>query len=100
MSFLECLLRLTAWPMTPPVLYGPFHLLAAFGGGAAAIWAAWLFSPKDHPNTNTRIHQQKFDRIMLISGIILLIGELYKQLMNFYVVNDHVYDWWIFPFQL
>ena len=100
MSFLECLLRLTAWPMTPPVLYGPFHLLAAFGGSAAAIWAAWLFSPKDHPNTNTRIHLQKFDRIMLISGVILLIGELYKQLMNFYVVNDHVYDWWIFPFQL
>lgn len=100
MSFLECLLRLTAWPMTPPVLYGPFHLLAAFGGSAAAIWAAWIFSPKDHPNTNTRIHQQKFDQIMLISGIILLIGELYKQLMNFYVVNDHVYDWWIFPFQL
>ena len=100
MSFLECLLRLTAWPMTPPVLYGPFHLLAAFGGSAAAIWAAWLFSPKDHPNTNTHIHQQKFDRIMLISGVILLIGELYKQLMNFYVVNDHVYDWWIFPFQL
>lgn len=58
------------------------------------------FLPKDHPNTNTRIHQQKFDRIMLISGVILLIGELYKQLMNFYVVNDHVYDWWIFPFQL
>lgn len=100
MSFLECLLRLTAWPMTPPVLYGPFHLLAAFGGSAAAIWAAWLFSPKDHLNTNSRIHQQKFDRIMLISGVILLIGELYKQLMNFYVVNDHVYDWWIFPFQL
>ena len=100
MSFLECLLRLTAWPMTPPVLYGPFHLLAAFGGSAVAIWVAWLFSPKDHPNTNTRIHQQKFDRIMLISGVILLIGELYKQLMNFYVVNDHVYDWWIFPFQL
>ena len=100
MSFLECLLQLTAWPMTPPVLYGPFHLLATFVGSAAAIWAAWLFSPKDHPNTNTRIHQQKFDRIMLISGVILLIGELYKQLMNFYVVNDHVYDWWIFPFQL
>ena len=100
MSFLECLLRLTAWPMTPPVLYGPFHLLAAFGGSAVAIWAAWLFSSKDHPNTNTRIHQQKFDRIMRISGVILLIGELYKQLMNFYVVNGHVYDWWIFPFQL
>lgn len=73
--------------MTPPVLYGPFHLLAAFGGSAAAILAAWLFSPKDHLNTNSRIHQQKFDRIMLISGVILLIGELYKQLMNFYVVN-------------
>ena len=37
---------------------------------------------------------------MLVSGVILLIGELYKQLMNFYIVNNHAYDWWIFPFQL
>ena len=37
---------------------------------------------------------------MLVSGVILLIGELYKQLINFYIVNNHAYDWWIFPFQL
>ena len=90
MSFLECLLRLTAWPMTPPVLYGPFHLLAAFGGSAAAIWAAWLFSSKDHPNTNTRIHQQKFDRIMLISGVILLIGENQHDSVKFLLMNTSV----------
>lgn len=92
MSFLEYLLRLTAWPMTPPVLYGPFHLIAAFGGSAAAVFAAWKVSSIDN--------RRRFDRIMLVSGVILLIGECYKQLMNFYIVNDHTYDWWIFPFQL
>lgn len=110
MSFLEFLLRLTAWPMTPPVLYGPFHLIAAFGGSAAAILAAWRISSiknnrnnrntKDNRNASNRDKRRRFDRIMLVSGMILLIGELYKQLMNFYVVNNHVYDWWIFPFQL
>ena len=45
MSFLEYLLRLTAWPMTPPVLYGPFHLLAAFGGSAAEAGRELLRTP-------------------------------------------------------
>ena len=32
MSFLEYLLRLTAWPMSPPVLYGPLpEALRLFG---------------------------------------------------------------------
>ena len=100
MSFFEYLLRLTSWPMTPPVLYGPFHLIAAFGGSAIAILAAWRFSSINNCNTNNRDNRRSFDQIMLISGVILLIGELYKQLMNFYIVNNHAYDWWIFPFQL
>ena len=92
MTLLQDILQATAWPMTPPGLYGPFHLLMAFGGGAVAILMARKFSSeKNH---------QKFDRIMLISGLILLIGEVYKQLMNYFIVNDHLYDWWIFPFQL
>lgn len=100
MSFFKYLLRLTSWPMTPPVLYGPFHLIAAFGGSAIAILAAWRFSSINNCNTNNRDNRRSFDQIMLISGVILLIGELYKQLMNFYIVNNHAYDWWIFPFQL
>lgn len=100
MSFFEHLLRLTSWPMTPPVLYGPFHLIAAFGGSAIAILAAWRFSSINNCNTNNRDNRRSFDQIMLVSGVILLIGELYKQLMNFYIVNNHAYDWWIFPFQL
>lgn len=92
MSLLEKFLQLTAWPMTPPVLYGPFHLMAAFGGSAIAIWVAWKISVAGN--------RKKFDRIMLMAGLILLLGELYKQLMNFYIVNNHTYDWWIFPFQL
>lgn len=86
--------------MTPPVLYGPFHLIAAFGGSAIAILAAWRFSSINNCKTNNRDNRRSFDQIMLISGVILLIGELYKQLMNFYIVNNHAYDWWIFPFQL
>ena len=100
MSFFEYLLRLMSWPMTPPVLYGPFHLIAAFGGSAIAILAAWRFSSINNCNTNNRDNRRSFDQIMLVSGVILLIGELYKQLMNFYIVNNHAYDWWIFPFQL
>lgn len=100
MSFFEYLLRLTSWAMTPPVLYGPFHLIAAFGGSAIAILAAWRFSSINNCNTNNRDNRRSFDQIMLVSGVILLIGELYKQLMNFYIVNNHAYDWWIFPFQL
>lgn len=100
MSFFEYLLRLTSWPMTPPVLYGPFHLIPAFGGSAIAILAAWRFSSINNCKTNNRDNRRSFDQIMLISGVILLIGELYKQLMNFYIVNNHAYDWWIFPFQL
>lgn len=100
MSFFEYLLRLTSWPMTPPVLYGPFHLITAFGGSAIAILAAWRFSSINNCNTNNRDNRRSFDQIMLVSGVILLIGELYKQLMNFYIVNNHAYDWWIFPFQL
>ena len=100
MSFFEYLLRLTSWPMTPPVLYGPFHLIAAFGGSAIAILAAWRFSSINNCKTNNRDNRRSFDQIMLISGVILLIGELYKQLMNFYIVNNHAYDWWIFPLQL
>ena len=100
MSFFEYLLRLTSWPMTLPVLYGPFHLIAAFGGSAIAILAAWRFSSINNCNTNNRDNRRSFDQIMLVSGVILLIGELYKQLMNFYIVNNHAYDWWIFPFQL
>lgn len=100
MSFFEYLLRLTSWPMTPPILYGPFHLIAAFGGSAIAILAAWRFSSINNCKTNNRDNRRSFDQIMLVSGVILLIGELYKQLMNFYIVNNHAYDWWIFPFQL
>lgn len=43
MSFFEYLLRLTSWPMTPPVLYGPFHLIAAFGGSAIASGCMEIF---------------------------------------------------------
>lgn len=47
-------------------------------------------------------HTKKTGRILFITGILLLISELWKQ----YVINVSLqvipggYDWWYFPFQL
>lgn len=40
------------------------------------------------------------DRILFGIGLILLLGELYKQLFLYYCINNGAYDWWYFPFQL
>ena len=37
---------------------------------------------------------------MLGVGIFLVLTEIYKQLFYVYVINDGLYPWWIFPFQL
>lgn len=61
-------------------------------GIAAAVRLAWLFrSPASR-------HQ--FHTILLICSLLLAAGELYKQLLNYFVINDRSYDWWLTPFQL
>jgi hypothetical protein len=38
--------------------------------------------------------------VFTVTGLILGLGELYKQLFYYYIINDQHYDWWLFPFQL
>lgn len=38
--------------------------------------------------------------VLLACGLILMAGEIYKQLFLYEVVNEGAYDWWYFPFQL
>ncbi len=80
----------TAWEMTPPPAYGVFHLLFLFIGFSLAILLAWFL----------RKTTEKQNKIILItSGIVMLIAEVYKQLFYFYIVKGS-YEWGHFPFQL
>ena len=45
-TFLQSILRMTAWPMTPPVPYSAFHILLTVSGAGFAVSFAWL-----HKNT-------------------------------------------------
>lgn len=89
---MEQLLQLTALPMTAPPVYGSFHLLFVLFGCAAAIAAAWLLRGCRS--------EKAARRVFGIIGIILLLGEIYKQLFHYIVIGNYSYDWWIFPFQL
>lgn len=91
-------LRWTAWPMTPPSLYGPFHLLFFLAGTILAILIAYTLAKW------LRIQASSFDtyfkRTLWITGLLLIIGELYKQLLIYLVITPGQYSWWLFPFQL
>ena len=90
-AFLEKLICATAWTMTEPAAYGPFHLIFAFVGLTVSILLA----------RRLRKLGDKGNRILLLTcGFFLLISEVYKQLFYYYFMGEHSYQWWIFPFQL
>lgn len=85
-------LQWTAWPMTSPAVYGPFHLLFFTIGTAAMLLLAWIF------RTFTSLKMN--NSVLAFTGVILAIGEIYKQLFFYYIIGEKNYDWWLFPFQL
>ncbi len=96
-AFLEFILRMTAWPMTPPLPYSAFHiLLTVFGAGLAVFFAR---------NCGKKIRSMAspepyFCRILFSCGIILALMELYKQAFLYVIEFNGHFDWWYFPFQL
>lgn len=95
-SFLTELLNMTAWEMEQPAVGGMFHiaalLIVTVSSCTAAVFVARIGNgPSGDP---VRI------RILTILGWILLFTEIYKQLFYYFIINDQVYDWWYFPFQL
>lgn len=90
-SWLEGLIKATAWEMTKPAPYGAFHLTFTFVGLAVSLFLAWRL----------RRLSDRGNRILLVSlGVVLLLAELYRQLFYYYEVGDGSYPWWIFPFQM
>ncbi len=88
---LEQWIGATAWPMTPPAAYGPFHilfLLFGLGGSAAAAYGLRWCSPA------------RCRRVLLGVGLFLMLCEAYKLLFYSYVIGRGSFQWWVFPFQL
>ena len=85
-------LQYTALPGEAPPVYGSFHLFFVLFGCAAAITAAWLLRGFRSEKASSRVYG--------ITGLVLLFGEIYKQLFHYVIIGEGSYDWWIFPFQL
>lgn len=39
-------------------------------------------------------------RFLFICGIVMLLSEVWKQYCITFIINEHTYNWWYFPFQL
>lgn len=99
------ILEMTAWTMKKPQLYGSFHIFIAVFGILSAVSAAILCA-----KSYTKIYRKTDEknkaaglfvrRLYIAIGLVLLLSEGYKQLFNFYIVNDRHYHWYLLPFQL
>ena len=90
-NLLGRILEYTSRQMETPVMFGKFHIIAVL---AAVILAAAGAAAAKRLTDAGRIG------LLTVCGWILVLMEIYKQLFLYYVVNDWVYDWWYFPFQL
>lgn len=88
---IDAFMHATAWAMEKPAAYGPFHLIYTFVGLLLSFLLAWKL--RNLGKTGNRV-------LLTVCGAFLAICEIYKQLFYFYYVENHVYAWWIFPFQM
>lgn len=88
---MHAFLQKTAWAMTVPRPYSCFHLLFC---GVGIILVGFL----------VHILCKKCYKIPYVPfygcGLVLALGELYKQLFLYQIINQGCYDWWYFPMQL
>lgn len=90
-DWLESIMAATAWEMTKPAAYGPFHLTFTSLG----VFLCILIARK------LRHVSERGNQIVLFSvGMFLAVTEIYKQLFYTFYLEDHTYNFGIFPFQL
>lgn len=90
-SRLLSLLRMSDHVWEPPAAFGLFHLSFLGVCMLLAILFAWL---------GMRMKLYQCDMAVFIAGCLLFVMEIYKQYYSFFVMNDRVYDFGFFPFQL
>ncbi len=84
-------LEMTAFRMDVPKLFSAFHITASL----LTTLCAWLLS-----SLIRRMNRQHIIRIFFLSGILLLIMEVYKQAFMYFIEEGGHFNWWWFPFQL
>ena len=78
-------------PVTPPPMFGVFHISFVLLGTVFAVLLAKRASRLPFP---ARI------RLFCCIGWGMALSEAAKQLFYYHVVNGRCFDWWLFPFQL
>ena len=94
MKFLENLIRMLDHQMTEPTLFGWFHILWLVLT-AGAVFLACKYG--------RRASKKHVDRILLITAIVVILLEIYKQINYTFTVGENGitadYRWYAFPFQ-
>ena len=86
--FLQSILRMTAWPMTPPVPYSAFHILLTLFGAGFAFSFARVFGKKIRSMASPEPY---FRHILFSCGVLLALMELYKQ--AFLILSKNILIW-------
>lgn len=89
---MKVFLEKTAWTMTTPVPYSLFHIAFVAVGLIVAVFLSYY--------TAQKLKKRRIFFLLFFCGFFLAATESWKQLFLYYVVNDQVYNWWYFPFQL
>ena len=90
-EFMDEFMAATAWKMTPPPAYGTFHLTFTFVGIAICFLLAYKLR-----NLGEKGHKT----VLFCSSMFLIITEVYKQCFYYFYLENHEYNYGIFPFQL
>ncbi len=81
----------TDLPFAKPQPYGSFHLIFMLIAFPTVIFAAWKLR---------NISRKAGSRMLITFGILMVFGEIYKQLFFHYVVSPDAYVWSIVPFHM
>ena len=90
-EYIISFLKMTAWRMYRPELFGFVHAYGFVIVVGIAVFAAIVMR---------KISREKLIRLITVLGWVLVVMEIYKQLFYYFIVNDGAYDFWFFPFQL
>ncbi len=92
-SIIIDILNRTSWQMDTPRLFGGFHIAASFLTAALAVLLAVFFARRIQRAEDLR-------RVLVTTGWLLVVLEVYKQCFLYFLVNEGAFDFWFFPFQL
>ena len=84
------LLNLTHVPWEKPSVFGAFHLSFLFICIALCVLAVIM---------GVQQGSRRTDAVTFGAGIFFFLMECYKQWYSFYVLNNEIYDFGVFPFQ-